>query len=387
MRFHRSSWVIALIVSVLACPTPSVAHVKWFEPYEISTKPVPMDDTLAARAFWIAAALVLALFLATIVAERTSLGRAVTTCLDRLTAPLRARADQFIVCIMGGFFVALFATARTILTPELLTDARWVGWLQLLTAMCLFSRRLYPFAAAGIIGLWLYALVDYDLFHMLDYVTLGFGMACYLVLASLSDERWRRWRFDALRLGIALALMWSSLEKFNYPGWFLPLLEKKPYLALGLPLRTFITMSGVAEFTLGFGLLWSPLVRRLSALMLFVVMLAAVYPFGRVDLIGHAIILGTLILVIAGAGVPPRRMPHLAPALARVPVGLAIAFVAFILGHRGVHDFIYGDDQPAWIADSRSSTIIRPGDVLPPHGHLFDAEPDDDDATAAPSHE
>jgi hypothetical protein len=387
MRFHRSSWVIALIVSVLACPTPSVAHVKWFEPYEISTKPVPMDDTLAARAFWIAAALVLALFLATIVAERTSLGRAVTTCLDRLTAPLRARADQFIVCIMGGFFVALFATARTILTPELLTDARWVGWLQLLTAMCLFSRRLYPFAAAGIIGLWLYALVDYDLFHMLDYVTLGFGMACYLVLASLSDERWRRWRFDALRLGIALALMWSSLEKFNYPGWFLPLLEKKPYLALGLPLRTFITMSGVAEFTLGFGLLWSPLVRRLSALMLFVVMLAAVYPFGRVDLIGHAIILGTLILVIAGAGVPPRRMPHLAPALARVPVGLAIAFVALTLGHRGVHDFIDGDDQPAWIADSRSSTIIRPGDVLPPHGHLFDAEPDDDDATAAPSHE
>ena len=158
----------------LACPTPSLAHVKWFEPYEISTKPVPMGDALSQPAFWIAAALVLALFLATIIAERTSLGRAVTTRLDRLTAPLRARADQFIVCIMGGFFVALFATARTILTPELLTDARWVGWLQLLIAMCLFSRRLYPIAAAGIIGLWLYALVDYDLFHMLDYVTLGF---------------------------------------------------------------------------------------------------------------------------------------------------------------------------------------------------------------------
>ncbi len=387
MRFHRSPWAIALIAGVLACPTPSLAHVKWFEPYEISTKPVPMGAALSEPAFWIAAALVLAVFLATIVAERTSLGRIVTMCLDRLTAPLRARADQFIVCIMGGFFVALFATARTILTPELLTDARWVGWLQLLIAMCLFSRRLYTLAAAGIIGLWLYALVDYDLFHMLDYVTLGFGMASYLVLASLSDERWRRWRFDALRLGIALALMWSSLEKFNYPGWFLPLLEKKPYLALGLPFRTFITMSGVAEFALGFGLLWSPLVRRLSALMLFIIMLAAVYPFGRVDLIGHAMILGTLILVIAGAGIPPRPMPHLAPALARVPVGLAIAFVAFILGHRGIHDFIYGDDQPAWLANSRSGTDIRQGDVLPPHGHLFDAEPDDDDATAPADHE
>ena len=386
MRFHRSLWAIVVLVVVLACPTSLMAHVKWFEPYEISMKPVPIEDALSQPAFWIAAAVVLALFLATIIAERTSLGRTVSTCLDRLTARLLARADQFIVCSMGGFFVALFATAKTILTPELLTDARWVGWLQLLIATCLFSRRFYPFAAGGIIGLWLYALVDYDLFHMLDYVTLGFAMACYLVLARLSDERWRRWRFDTLRVGIALALMWSSLEKFNYPEWFLPLLEKKPYLALGLPLRTFITMSGVAEFTLGFGLLWSPLVRRLSALMLFIIMLAAVYPFGRVDLIGHAIILGTLILVIAGAGVPPHPMPRLVPALARVPAGLAIAFVAFILGHRGVHDFIYGDDQPAWLSDQRSGTIIRPGDVLPPHGHLFDAEPDDDDASAPADH-
>ena len=190
MRFHRALWAVIPLLGVLAHPTPSLAHVKWFEPYEISTKPVPMGDALSQPAFWIAAALVLALFLATIIAERTSLGRTVITCLDRLTAPLLARADQFIVCIMGGFFVALFATARTILTPELLTDARWVGCLQLLIAMCLFSRRLYPFAAAGIIGLWLYALVDYDLFHMLDYVTLGFAMACYLVLASLSDVRW-----------------------------------------------------------------------------------------------------------------------------------------------------------------------------------------------------
>jgi hypothetical protein len=373
-------------VSVLAGPTPSLAHVKWFEPYEISTKPVPMADALSQPAFWIATTLVLALFLATIIVERTSLGRIVTMSLDRLTAPLRARADQFIVCIMGGFFVALFATARTILTPELLTDARWVGWLQLLIAICLFSRRLYPIAAAGIFGLWLYALVDYDLFHMLDYVTLGFGMACYLALASLSDERWRRWRFDALRLGIALALMWSSLEKFNYPGWFLPLLEKKPYLALGLPFRSYITMTGVAEFTLGFGLLWTPLVRRLSASMLFIIMLAAVYPFGRVDLIGHAMILGTLMLVVAEAGVPPRPTPQLAPAIAHVPIGLAVAFVAFVLGHRGIHDFIYGDDQPAWLSDPRGGTIIRSGDVLPPHDHLFDAEPDDDDATVPAGH-
>ena len=51
-------------------------------------------------------------------------------------------------------------------------------------------------------------------------------------------------------------------------------------------------MAGVAEFTMGFGLLWSPLIRRLSAVALIVIFTAAVYPFGRIDLVGHALIMG-----------------------------------------------------------------------------------------------
>ena len=354
-----------------------MAHIKWFEPYDVSTTPVPPWDTLALPAFWIATALVLVLFLVAVMVERAPLGGAVTSLLDWGTRALRNRADQFIVCVMAAFFIALFAVGKTILTPELLTDARWVGWVQLLIAMSLFSRRLYSVAAAGIIGLWLFALAHYDLFHLLDYVTIGFGLAGYLVLASLAAEHWRRRRFDVLRWGVALALMWSSLEKFGYPTWFVPLLEKKPYIAMGLPFPAFTTMCGVAEFTLAFGLLWSPLVRRLSALLLFGLMFAAVYPFGRVDLIGHAMILGTLLLVVAGAGSEPRPMPRLVPALARVPAGLAIAFVAFTVGHHEIHDFIYGDDEPSWLPGHRTSAIIRPGNVLPPHEHLFDDEADD----------
>jgi len=116
--------------------------------------------------------------------------------------------------------------------------------------------------------------------------------------------------------------------------------------------------------------------------MLFIVTMAAVYPFGRVDLIGHAEILGTLILVIAGVGVPSRPIPQLAPTLARVPIGFVIAFVALIFGGRGIHDFLYEDDQPAWLSDQGSGTIIRSDNVLPPHCHLFEAEPGD---AAAPA--
>src|SRR5690606_35888599 len=118
-------------------------------------------------------------------------------------------------------------------------------------------------------------------------------------LSGLPEGTWHYRRFGVLRWGIALALMWSSMEKFMYPQWFMPLLEEKPFLAFGIAFEPYTTMAGVAEFTLGFGLLWSPLVRRLSAFALFALMFAAVYPFGRVDMIGHATILASLLIVVA----------------------------------------------------------------------------------------
>jgi hypothetical protein len=166
-------------------------------------------------------------------------------------------------------------------------------------------------------------------------------------------------------------MMWASLEKFSYPAWYVPLLEKKPYLALGLPFATFTTLSGVAEFALGFGLVWSPLVRRLSALALLGLILAAVFPFGRVDLIGHAPILMALLLVVAGVGSEPRFRPHMALS----PVGLGVALAVFLLSQNAVHDLIYGDDDPSWLP-RRADDEIRPGDTLPPHAHLFGNEAD-----------
>ena len=361
-------------------PVAALAHLKWFESYDVSTKQVPVLDTLSLPAFWAAIALVLAAFLAATVVENLAVGRVLISALDRLTAPLRVRADRVMVCVIGAFFVALFAVGTTILTPELRTEAAWVPCVQLGIALCLFSRRLYKLAALGIVGLWCFALANYDLFHMLDYFALGVGLAGYLWLASARGERWRSRRFDVLRWGIALALMWSCMEKFGYPTWFTPLLEKKPYLALGLPFPVFTTMCGVAEFALALGLLWSPLIRRLSALGLFALMAGATYPFGRTDLIGHATILGALLLVAAGVGGGAEQYTaplRLGRALLRVPAGLAVALVAFLLSYSSVHHVIYRDGHPAWLATEVSTDTIRPGGTLPPHDHLFSEEDDD----------
>jgi hypothetical protein len=197
---------------------------------------------------------------------------------------------------------------------------------------------------------------DYDLFHLYDYLALGLGLAGYLLLSGFKDGAWHDLRFAVLRWGIALALMWSSMEKFMYPQWFLPLLEAKPFLAFGIPFGPYTTMAGVAEFTLGFGLLWTPLVRRLSAAALFLLMFAAVYPFGRVDLIGHATILASLLVILAD---PMReRALEVAPRDGRatwfVPLGLAVALAVTMISYSGQHYLIYRQ------ASGQLAALLRP---------------------------
>jgi hypothetical protein len=162
------------------------------------------------------------------------------------------------------------------------------------------------------------------------------------VLEASKNPEWRKHRFEALRFGVAIALMWSSLEKFAYPDWFDPLVDEKPFLTFGMPREAFIPMAGVAEFTLGFGLLWTPLVRRLSAVALFVIFNAAVYPFGRVDLIGHGLIMAMIVAIAADHTREMHVLPAFKRRLAGVPAGLAASLVIFVAGYWGLHIAIYG---------------------------------------------
>jgi hypothetical protein len=326
---------------------------------------------------------VLAFFLATLAVERMALGRAVMNGLDRVSAPLWSRSDDFMRSSIGAFFVAIFAVGGIYLTPDLKTDSEIVSWAQLLIAACVFSRRTMPIAAGGIIALWVVALREYDLFHLLDYLALGVAVAAYLVLASSNDPKWRERRFLVLRWGIAIALMWSSLEKFAYPNWFYPLVEEKPFLTFGMPRDVFIPMAGVSEFTLGFGLLWTPLVRRLSAVSLLLIFFTAVYPFGRIDLVGHALIMAALFLVAADpcreAKAIAVKMPNALPrfgSLASVPAGLAVALVVLVTGYWGLHGVFYGPegatDQPTELTTHSHSKEYPHGPQAvqtAPHSH------------------
>jgi hypothetical protein len=309
--------------------------------------------------------------------EEQYLGQRILLGLDRAFSPIWRRADDIMRWIIAGFFVAIFAVGGVYLTPDLQTPAEWVSWSQLVIAGLIFSRATQPYAAVGILALWVLALRDYDLFHLLDYLALGIAVAGFLILESLRNERARSHRFEVLRWGVAIALMWSSLEKFAYPEWFHPLVEERPFLTFGLPRDVFIPMAGVAEFTMGFGLLWTALIRRLSAIALFVIFTSAVWPFGRVDLVGHALIMGTIVLIAAD----PQRQANFIPAVKRqilsVPPALAVALLIFVSGYWGIHRGIYG---PEGSEEAREATLSTHGPD-PEHPHAASV-PADAPATA-----
>jgi hypothetical protein len=346
--FNRCIRVTVFATGLMALPIPPAqAHVKWFAPYAVEAVPQPVGGTLTNPWFWMGIALVLIFFLATRLIEKSDAGEKILRGLDYASHPLWQRLDDLVRVIIGVFFVALFTIGGTYLTPELHTLSEWVPWVQLLIAALIFSRRTQPLAAAGIIMLWLLALRDYSIFHLFDYLALGVGVAGYLALEASAKPAWRRHRFEVLQWGIAITLMWSSLEKLAYPDWFYPLIEERPYLTFGMPRDIFIPMAGVAEFALGFGLVWTPLVRRLSASTLFIIFMTAVYPFGRIDLIGHALILATLLAIAADHTREIHFLPKIRQALAGVPAGLAIALAIFVTGYWGLHAAFYDIDGMA----------------------------------------
>lgn len=337
----------SLLLAPLAGSVMSVsaeAHVKWFAPYIVGAPPQPISTVLSNSWFWSGIALVVVFFVLTRLVEISSFGDRVHDGLDRGTSFLWLRLDDYVRVTVGAFFVAIFAVGGVYLTPDLKTPAEWVSWLQLLIAAAIFFRPTMPLAGIAIIALWLLAIRDYDLFHLFDYLALGVGVAGYLILEPSKNEALRSHRFEVLRWGLAIALMWSSLEKLAYPDWFYPLVEEKPFLTFGMPRDAFIPMAGVAEFTMGFGLLWTPLIRRLSAVALIVIFTAAVWPFGRIDLIGHGLIMAILVAVACDQCRKTRFLPALKVHLPAIPGGITAAVVVFVSAYWGLHLIFYGPD-------------------------------------------
>src|SRR3569833_829630 len=96
--------------------------------------------------------------------------------------------------------------------------------------------------------------------------------------------------------------------------------------------------AGAVEFALAFALVCTPLVRRVAAIMLPPMFIGAVFTFGKVDMIGHALIVEVLFAIAADYRSSYRelvRFPYL------MPVVYAAALALFMAAYFGAHTALF----------------------------------------------
>lgn len=331
-----SVFVLTIGLLTIVCPSGALAHVKWFSTFNVASEPRPLALVLSSS-FGLLFLVSLVAFWGACLIERTAIGAALIDTLDRLTAELRPRTEVLLRACGSGFFVALFVLGNVILTPELKTALPFIPWLQLAIAIGLFWRRTMILSGCGIVALYAIGVANYGPFHLMDY-PIFLGLAAYFILSGLGVERTVLGLrpVDVARWGAGITLMWASVEKWAYPQWTYPLLIQHPDLTIGWEPSLYMTAAGVIEFGLAFGLIWTPMVRRLSAAVLMVMFISAVFEFGKVDAIGHSMIIAILIAVAVDKSPSPQWRP--APA----PIAYALALAATLAAYYGFHTILYG---------------------------------------------
>jgi hypothetical protein len=199
------------------------------------------------------------------------------------------------------------------------------------------SRKTMPLSALGIFVLFCVGIWDYDPFHLADY-PIFLGVAAYLALTGAQTDFFGKRPIDVLRWAAGITLMWASIEKWAYPEWSYPLFITHSNMGLGFSPEFFLRAAGAVEFALAFALIWTPLVRRVGATILAAMFISAIGEFGKIDLIGHSLIIVALFGIISDNGGQPSRLRD----SWLIPVGYPVALALFLAVYYGAHAEMFG---------------------------------------------
>jgi len=87
-----------------------------------------------------------------------------------------------------------------------------------------------------------------------------------------------------------------------------------------------------------------------------VIFTAAVWPFGRIDLIGHGLIMAILIAVIADQRSGVDLLTVFKRRVLNIPVGLSATLLIFCTAYWGLHVAFYGLDGEIRVEDTAKTT-------------------------------
>jgi hypothetical protein len=269
--------------------------------------------------------------------EGSIVGAFMMRSMDRATRLVQENTELMFRAGTGFFFIAIWGAGGILLTPELKSDSTLIAAIQLGIAAGMLSRRTMPLSAVGIFMLFAVGIWNYGVFHLADYPVF-LGVAVYLALMGQQRDFFGARPIDVVRWSAGITLMWASIEKWAYPEWSFPLLVEHPTMTLGFDPDFFMRAAGAIEFALAFALMWTPLVRRIAAIMLAGMFVSAVLEFGKIDLIGHTLIVVVLLGIIADNAREAKlvRFPWL------IPAAYASALALFLGSYYLMHAVLYG---------------------------------------------
>lgn len=301
----RRAFALAASAVLAALPVVANAHVKWFVKYNLFVPPRPIERVVTSEYFVRVGLAVIVLMFVVAATDRYLCER--NFALQRQMRELSARvAPWFPLGLRLGvatFFLATFAFGcvgdTMILTPELHSPRAWVCWLQLALAALALTRRTAPLTGLGIVFLYFYGVAGYGLYHMLDY-PIFLGVAAYLIIDGWYAARYNALAHDIVRISAGVTLLWASIEKWAFPEWSFMLLAQRPGMAFGFNPEFYMVAAGFVEFCTAWLLITGLLSARAAALLLLVMFVSAIIPFGSIDAVGHLVIILVLVMLIFG---------------------------------------------------------------------------------------
>ena len=330
LKLFSAAIPLAVVLNVLFAASAS-AHVKWFCAYDVAGQPDGLENVLCPDFEFLIGLSLLAL-LAGAVLEGSIVGAVLLHGFDRVTRLIRDNLEIIFRAACAFFFIAIWGAGGILLTPELKTDSAVVGAIQLGIAAGMLSRRTMPLSAAGIFVLFGIGIWQYGVFHLADY-PIFLGVALYLGLTGAQKSFFGARPIDVLRWAAGITLMWASIEKWAYPEWSYPLFIQHPGMSLGFTPDFFMRAAGAVEFALAFALVWTPLVRRVGATILAAMFVGAVFQFGKIDLIGHSLIVVSLLGLIADDGGKEARLRDSIVLPFAYVASLALFLATYYVGH------------------------------------------------------
>lgn len=302
-------WTAILVLAELCCNAgPAWAHVKWFAPYDIAADPAPLSSVFSREFMWVLWLTIIALCVIVVI-DCLLAEYAVDQRIEQMLEQWRPLTPDILRVSVGVFLLCLWLLGGTILTPELKTESQALSWFQLALAMCTLSWRTTFVAGAGIFVLYGIALQKYGLFHLMDY-PLFLGIGIFLMIYSLGSAALQAYALPILYASMAQTLLWASIEKWAFWDWTIPLLQRHSHITFGIDPKTYILIAGFVEFAATFLLLVGRLSQRLVAAALLVVFVGAVADFGKIDAVGHLLIIATLVVAVINGNTGLNRVFH-----------------------------------------------------------------------------